>query len=377
MDIKVSDVVCVVCNFSFIKNSKVILYIYLNMEQIYTRLKSDLIKQGFKIDDMFLQNLSIKNKEYIKNLIYNLPTFIHKKLNTIDTFEKKIVKYSPCGKKKLKVQIISFINKGSYNQVYHVVDLKSGHNYVYRFSNFYSMDDSYLINNFIETFIHSFLNLYQKRYLLINTNFLEEKYINNILNLRHFGFNHKIGLITTITDKMDGTLYEILSINNIILSQKIKILMKALFQITYLIEHLQEKFKFVHNDLKANNIFYKILDKNRTDVYNPHNLHFIISDFDASRIEIDNNIIIGNTYLSPDSSFNSRKDLFLLLNSLYYIFNSEEWILEFFGKFNLDSSIIRNQNNFNKLYKYYKYLISDIYEPSNFKKFLINLPSIK
>ena len=103
MDIKVSDVVCVVCNFSFIKNDKVILYIYLNMEQIYTRLKYDLIKQGFKIDDMFLQNLSIKNKEYIKNLIYNLPTFIHKKLNTIDTFEKEIVKYSPCGKKKLKV----------------------------------------------------------------------------------------------------------------------------------------------------------------------------------------------------------------------------------------------------------------------------------
>ena len=57
MDIKVSDVVCVVCNLSFIKNSKVILYIYLDMEQIYTRLKSDLIKQGFKIDDMFLQNL--------------------------------------------------------------------------------------------------------------------------------------------------------------------------------------------------------------------------------------------------------------------------------------------------------------------------------
>jgi hypothetical protein len=155
------------------------------------------------------------------------------------------------------------------------------------------------------------------------------------------------------------------------------VVVPSLLQVWDSPQHLQEQFKCVHNDLKANNIFYKILDKNRTDVYNPHNLHFIISDFDASRIEIDNNIIIGNTYLSPDSSFNSRKDLFLLLNSLYYIFNSEEWILEFFGKFNLDSSIIRNQNNFNKLYKYHKYLISDIYEPSNFKKFLINLPSIK
>ena len=344
------------------------------MEKIYTRLKYDLIKQGFKIDDMFLQNLSIKNKEYIKNLIYNLPTFIHKKLNTIDTFEKEIIKYSPCGKEKKRVHVISFINKGSYNQVYHVIDVKSGHNYVYRFSNFYCMDDSYLVNNFIETFIHTFLNLYQKNYRI----YLEDKYINNnILNLRHFGFNHKIGLISTIADKMDGTLYDVLSINNIILSQKIKILIKALFQITYLIEHLQEKFKFVHNDLKANNIFYKILDKNRTNLYNPHNLHFFISDFDASRIEIDNNIIIGNTYLSPDSSFNSRKDLYLLLNSLYYIFNSEEWVVEFFGKYNLDSSIIKNQKNFNKLYNYDKHLISDLFEPSNFKKFLINLSAQK
>ena len=87
------------------------------MEQIYTRLKSDLIKQGFKIDDMFLQNLSIKNKEYIKNLIYNLPTFIHNKFNITDSFEKEIVKCLPCGKEVKRLHVISFINKGAYNQV--------------------------------------------------------------------------------------------------------------------------------------------------------------------------------------------------------------------------------------------------------------------
>ena len=339
------------------------------MKNIYNILKIGLIKEGFKIDDTFLQNLSIKNKEYIKNLIYNLPTFVHNKFNTTGPFEKEIIKYLPCGKEVKRLHVISFINKGSYNQVYHVIDVKSRHNYVYRYSNYYCDDDSDLINNFIETFVHTFLNVYQKTYRI----YLEDNYINNnILNLRHFGFNHKLGLITTITDKMDGTFYDVLSIN-MILSQKIDILIKALFQITYLIEHLQEKFKFVHNDLKANNIFYKILNKNKINLYNPHNLHFFISDFDASRIEIDNNIIIGNTYLSPDSSFNSRKDLFLLLNSLYYIFNSEEWVLEFFGKFNLDSSIIKNQKSFNKLYNYDKHLISDLFEPSNFKKFLINL----
>jgi len=94
----------------------------------------------------------------------------------------------------------------------HVIDVKSRHNYVYRYSNYYCDDDSDLINNFIETFVHTFLNVYQKTYRI----YLEDNYINNnILNLRHFGFNHKLGLITTITDKMDGTLYDVLSINMI------------------------------------------------------------------------------------------------------------------------------------------------------------------
>jgi hypothetical protein len=83
----------------------------------------------------------------------------------------------------------------------HVIDVKSKHSYAYRYSNYYCDDDSDLINN-----LHIFLNLYQKTYRI----YLEDKYINNnILNLRHFGFNNKLGLITTITDKMDGTLYKI------------------------------------------------------------------------------------------------------------------------------------------------------------------------
>ena len=46
--------------------------------------------------------------------------------------------------------MISYINKGTYNQVYNVIDLDSSINYAYRFSNFKFTDISYLINNFIE-----------------------------------------------------------------------------------------------------------------------------------------------------------------------------------------------------------------------------------
>ena len=342
------------------------------MDHVWLNLKSDLIKNGFKINRGFLENLSIKNKEYIKNIIYDLPMFIHEVSNTMEDSANLIIKKcSPSGEEKKTVKMTSYINKGTYNQVYNVVDLESGQNYAYRFSNFRFTNDDNLVDNFIETFIHSFLSLYQKRYLLTNRTSLEENWgDSNILKLRHFGYNPKIGLISIITDKMDGTLYDVLSIPGMILPQKINILIKALVQITCLIEHLQEQFKFIHNDLKANNVFFKILDKTKPDVYHPNNLHFFVSDFDASRIEINGHIIIGNIHLSPDTTFNSRKDLFLLMHSLYYSLNSPDWVFGFFGKFGLDASIIGDESKFHSLYKYNKDSISDFFEPTNLKRFL-------
>ena len=345
------------------------------MKNIWLLLKPELIKHGFIIDDKFLENLSIKNNKYIKHQVYNLPLFIHNFLNiTKDSKNLIIKKCYPRNVVKKSLIINSYINKGTYNQVYHVIDIQSNKNYAYRFSNLCILDDSNLINNFIETFTHLFLSLYQKKYLLINkSNLYKNKCDCHILQLRHFGYNTNIGLISTLTNKMDGTLYNILSIQNIKLSQKINILANALIQITCIIEHLQKQFKFIHNDLKANNIFYKILDNTKVDLYNPNNLHFFISDFDASRIEICGHIIIGNTHLSPDSTFNSRKDLFILLHSLYYIFNSTEWILGFFEKFNLDLSIKLTQSKFNTLYNCNKDSINKIFEPNKFKKLLFTL----
>ena len=342
------------------------------MENIWITLKPQLQKNGFKIDDEFLNKLSEKDVDYIKKMIYQLPLFILDLSSEMNDTKNLIVKkYLSKREVTKKFKVGTFINKGTYNQVYNIVDNDSNLPYVYRLPNFTFETHNNLVNNFIETFIHSFLTLYQKTYLLTKKSVLEENWGNNsILKIKHFGFNQKTSIISSITDKMDGTLYQALSIPTMSIGKKIEILVKALFQIICLIEHLQDKFKFVHNDLKANNIFFKIIDNKKIDLYHPNNLHFFISDFDASRIEIEGKTIIGNTHLSPDSSFNSRKDLFLLLHSLLYTFNSSEWMLNFFNKFNLDSSIIGNQTKFHELYMYKINVINDLFEPVKLKIFL-------
>lgn len=342
------------------------------MESIWSRIKPDLLKMGFKIDDDFLSKISLKDVNYIKKLIYDLPIFIQELSDTMEDSENLIIKKcTSTGEEKKRLQLGTYINKGTYNQVYNIIDMESGSSYVYRMPIYKFTDINALTNNFIETFIHSFLSIYQKKFLLTKKTNLEENWgDNSILKLRHFGFSPKAGLISTITDKMDGTLYDILSIPGMIQPQKINILVKALFQITCLTEHLQEKFKFIHNDLKANNIFYKILDKSKADLYNPTNLHFFVSDFDASRIELEGNVIIGNASLSPNLTFNPKKDLFLLINSLYYSFNTPEWVFSFFGKLGLDPSIIGNIDKFHTLYGYDESHISDFFLPENFKRYL-------
>jgi hypothetical protein len=61
------------------------------------------------------------------------------------------------------------------------------------------------------------------------------------------------------------------------------------------LENLQKNLKFVHNDLKIDNIFYKFIDFNKSDKYTCDNINFYIGDFDGARFEINNIIIYGNT----------------------------------------------------------------------------------
>jgi hypothetical protein len=126
----------------------------------------------------------------------------------------------------------------------------------------------------------------------------------------------------------------------------------------------------VHNDLKSNNIFYKILDITKSDKYLPDNINFFIGDFGSVRFELNGKLIVGNKDLAKDTSFNSRKDLLLLINSLYFSFNDDLWKDNFFIKFKLDDTIANNTDNLEKLYYLDKKDIDSLYHPLNLKTFL-------
>jgi serine/threonine protein kinase len=265
----------------------------------------------------------------------------------------------------------SYLGKGSYNLVYKRKDLLSNIDYAYRISKFKLNKIEFLINNYIETFIHAFFTIYQKKYLLNNKINVNNNWgIKNILKLRYLGFDATNNCINTILDLMDGTLFDILHIKKIPFDIKIKILLKAVVQITCLIEDLQTNFKFVHNDLKSNNIFYKILDITKSDKYLPDNINFFIGDFGSVRFELNGKLIVGNKDLAKDTSFNSRKDLLLLINSLYFSFNDNLWKDNFFIKFKLDDTIANNTDNLEKLYYLDKKDIDSLYHPLNLKTFL-------
>lgn len=344
------------------------------MEKNYWKtMKPELIKYGFDIDDFFLDNISSKiNNEYIKEKIFKLPSYIHNFDESLKNNNKIMIKKCNLnGEKIINFEADAFLGKGSYNNIYRIKDMTNSINYALRSSIFKLNKIEFLIDNYIETFIHAFLSIYQKKYLLNDkTNEDNNWHIKNILKLKYVGFDAVNNSINTISDLMDGTLFDILHIKKIPLDMKIKILLKALVQITCLIEDLQTNFKFVHNDLKSNNIFYKILDLNKPDKYIPDNINFFIGDFGSSRFELNGKLIIGIKDLAKDTSFNSRKDLSLLINSLYFSFNDTLWIDKFFGKFKLDNTIPNNNDNLIKLYYLEENDIDVLFKPSNLKIFL-------
>ena len=342
------------------------------MEDYWSKIKPELIKLGFDIDEDFLSKLATKDKEYIKSKIIKSPTLFYEFDNNMNLTKNIIIKKCDRRGEVIKKFVGDTpLGRGSYNQVYSALDTSTGITYAYRFAlNKLGKIDE-LIDVYVETFIQAFFSIYQKLYLQNERMDLEKNWgINNILRIKYFGYDTYNQTISSISDKMDGTLYDVLNLSGMIHPTKIQILIKALTQITCLIDNLQEKFNFVHNDLKANNIFYKVIDETKSNKFTPDNLHFFIADFGASRFEINGHLILGNTGLAKNNSFNPRKDLNLLVNSLYFSFHDAMWVFSFFGRFTLNSNIPGNQIEFRKLYYLETADILDIYEPNNFKPFL-------
>lgn len=269
----------------------------------------------------FLKHISNKNINFIKEKIKSLPVIY------INLFEKTIVL------KKKTFIILGFICRGSSKQVFLIIN--NNLELVYRCPLIKLNNDTLVINNFIENFIHSFLS---------NLN------NSKILKVYYLGYNSEYNYIASFIEKMDGTLYGFLKKENIDFKTKLNILLKELYDIAYLLEELQNKYKFVHNDLKCDNIFYK-------------DTNFYIGDFDNTSIEIEKNKINWQ-------EFNQKKDLFILTQSLYFSFNDKNWRENLFKYFPVIENVT-NQNDFHQLYNYKD--IDDIYIPSNYRQILKNL----
>ena len=338
------------------------------MNNIWNNISQDLIEMGFKIDNLFLQALSTRNSDYIRDKIMNLPIFSFSSEYIMDT-SCMILKYVTNKNKVKKYWIKSYINKGTYNETFLIYNLKKRKNYVYRRVIDKVTDIKILTNNYIEGFIHSFLTCYQSLYL--------KQGFKNILKIHLIGYQGGFQYISSVTDKMDGTLFTILTQKSIDTLQKIKIVKKMLGQIFNILEDLQTKFNFTHNDLKSDNIFFKFKNSNTKNQFDPNNINFYIGDFDAATININGMTIIANPNLSIHKEFNNRKDLYLLLHSLYFNFYSQQWIDNFFYLFEMNHKTPGSVDEFHKLYRLKKDEIPEIYEVKNMKNYLIKLNFIE
>ena len=192
-------------------------------------------------------------------------------------------------------------------------------------------------------------------------------FANNILKIVYLGYCPKINSVASIIDYMDGNLFYILQKDTVEQEIKLQIVIKAIYVIIELITKLQKDLEFTHNDLKSDNIFFKFI--NIKDVYEADNISFYLGDFESATIKI-NEYNVGNSYLSVDKTINRKKDLFILINSIYFSFNDEKWYESFFKYFPVVENIKFDQENFHKLYHYKNEDINDMYLPENVKDIL-------
>lgn len=299
---------------------------------------SEFDKVGLTIDEFFIDNIVKKKYDKIKLKINHIGILTHSFKNK----DQSIVYYK---ENSFRIyDVIGFISKGTFNQTYLVKLRNSNLEYVYRCPINPITKKELTIDNFIETFLNFFLSTISP--------YLENR--NKIIKVEKIGFNSKYNFISSIIELMDGTLFGLLSDVKFDFNDKLKFLKKALFDIGSLLEELQKKFKFVHNDLKCDNIFHK-------------KKKFYLGDFDNSSIEINNCVISNSEETVKTTEFQSKKDLFILINSLFYSFNSEEWKQHFFNYFPFISNI-KNEQAFHTLYSYRDAQIDDVFIPSNFIK---------
>ena len=188
------------------------------------------------------------------------------------------------------------------------------------------------------------------------------------LEFELYYFFEKYGPLTKI-NRLGDNKFKILEFNDN--SSKWNFFLELLYQISDKLILLQDTFKFMHNDLKCNNILVKVKypDDNQNGVIN---VDYLFCDFGGSSCDFQNISYVG-TVLCSDSKFNTKKDLFMLLHMYLAFSPKREQIIKFIDRnqiFNLTKNLISSKDNvWKKLYTYSQdgNTIDESFDPRNLK----------
>tara|TARA_B100001248_G_C27335508_1_gene433622 strand:+ start:104 stop:1219 length:1116 start_codon:yes stop_codon:yes gene_type:complete len=295
-----------------------------------------------------------------------LKDFFKKETNILKfNFSKKNLNYNFDIKGKKIFNLKKHIKDGTYHDIFLVNNDQEYQNMILRKQRDNTKVDFF--DSCSDFFIHAFLSLYHSK--ILNKH-------NVIPKIHYLGINNKINKFMGIMDLFNGTIFDILVDSKIKNKIKKKVIFKCLHQISLDLVLLQDNFKFNHNDLKVNNIFYQ-LQKNE-DI---SDIKFYLADFGFSRLKIihpktkEEVILIGGALLnySDDTdlhSFIPSKDLYFLIHNIYSYSNqnikkSLETLLLDLGDFNNELTL---DNNWLKIYD--DKIVRNNYIPINFLKIL-------
>jgi|UniRef100_A0A6C0IUW0 hypothetical protein len=222
--------------------------------------------------------------------------------------------------------------------------------------------------------IHSILSAFQQLYLINKLFYKKPRFYPKVApNIKYIFRDARTGMNIIMMEKYDGDIYRKLTMLNVRLENDRKFLIELLFQISCQLRLLQKHFEFMHNDLKANNIFYKLIDPTKELTFD--NTRFVLADFGGACITFGKFVTKGDVKGS-EIDFNQNKDLFMLIHLIItfidpsYRISLVDLLSTMFTELNLDIAV-NESDSWHQLYT--KSIYPDEYNPKLFLERLCEL----
>lgn len=266
--------------------------------------------------------------------------------------------------------MIKLLSTGSYGKIYLYLDETNMKYYIIKVP--INNESIKAINAEIK--IHGIISAFQKLYLENKVFEKRVKFHPKIVPEIKYFFTDKItGLKNIMMEKYDGDIYKKLTKLDVTYEPDKLFLLELLYQLSCQLKILQKYFQFMHNDLKGNNIFYKLINGDKELTYD--NIRFVLGDFGGSYIKF-NNFIIQGDIKGIENNFNPNKDLFMLVHIIITFINSQNrrnliiFLKTLFNQIDETNTITENDKWHNL------YILDNYPNEYNPKKFLNKLEQI-